>query len=209
MNRKPESICTVILIAVNIAVFLVLSLFGNTEDAIFMLKHGAMLEPCIVNEHEYYRIVTSIFLHFGISHLMSNMVMLGALGWNLEQIVGKVKFLIIYLVSGICGNLLSLFHGIYAKDYAVSAGASGAIFGLLGALLYVVIRNKGRIGNLTGRGLFFMAALSLYLGLTQSGIDNYAHIGGLISGFLLAVILYHGKKGEDNRSKMDPKQKIQ
>lgn len=193
MRNKPEAPCTVALIVINVAVFFIMSLFGNTEDVMFMLEHGAMFEPLITEEHEYYRIITSMFLHFGIEHLLNNMVMLGALGWNLELETGKIRFLIIYLVSGIGGNLLSLYLGVSSAEYAVSAGASGAIFGLMGALLYVAARNRGRMGRISGKGVLFMIALSLYFGITSSGIDNVAHIGGLLCGFILAVILYRKK----------------
>lgn len=193
MRQKPEAVCTTVIIVINVAVFLILSLFGNTEDAVFMLQHGAMYEPMVTQQHEFYRIFTSMFLHFGITHLLNNMVLLGALGWNLELEIGKIRFLIIYLVSGIGGNLFSLYFGISAETYAVSAGASGAIFGLMGALLYVVIANRGRLGRLSGRGMLFMVVLSLYFGFTSSGVDNWAHIGGLITGFVMAVILYRRK----------------
>lgn len=178
-----------------------MSLFGNTEDVMFMLEHGAMFEPLITEEHEYYRIITSMFLHFGIEHLLNNMVILGALGWNLELETGKIRFLIIYLVSGIGGNLLSLYLGVSSAEYAVSAGASGAIFGLMGALLYVAARNRGRMGRISGKGVLFMIALSLYFGITSSGIDNAAHIGGLLCGFILSVILYRKKNSYHARWK--------
>ena len=84
MRQKPEAVCTAAMIIINIAVFLILSVFGNTEDAVFMLRHGAMYEPMVMQDHEVYRIFTSMFMHFGISHLLNNMVLLGALGWNLE-----------------------------------------------------------------------------------------------------------------------------
>lgn len=192
MKKRPEEVCTVALIVINVAVFLILSAMGDTEDAVFMLNHGGMYEPLIVQEHEYYRLFTSMFLHFGMSHLLNNMVLLGALGWNLELETGKIKFLIIYLVSGLGGNLLSLYYdqSLPLGERAVSAGASGAIFGLMGALLYVVIANRGRLGRLSGRGMLFMIALSLYYGLTSTGVDNWAHIGGLVCGFILSVILY-------------------
>lgn len=192
MKKRPEAVCTVALIVINVAVFLMLSAMGDTEDAVFMMNHGGMYEPLIVQEHEYYRLFTSMFLHFGMSHLLNNMVLLGALGWNLELETGKIKFLIIYLVSGLGGNLLSLYYdqSLPLGERAVSAGASGAIFGLMGALLYVVIANRGRLGRLSGRGMLFMIALSLYYGLTSTGVDNWAHIGGLVCGFILSVILY-------------------
>ena len=169
-------------------------MFGDTEDAVFMLQHGAMYEPNIIEGHEYYRIFTCLFLHFGITHLLNNMVLLGALGWNLELEIGKVRFVIIYFASGIIGNIVSLFYDLTLEQPAVSAGASGAIFGLMGALLYVVIANRGRLGRLSGRGMLVMVALSLYFGLTSTGVDNLAHIGGVVSGFLLAVLLYRRKQ---------------
>ncbi len=193
MRKKPEAVCTTALIIINAAVFLILSVSGNTEDMYFMLEHGAVYEPFVVQGHEFYRLFTSMFLHFGIDHLLNNMVLLGALGWNLEMEIGKVRFLAVYLVSGIGGNIFSLYYGVRTQEYAVSAGASGAVFGLMGALLYVVIANKGRLGRLSGRGMMFMVALSLYFGITSSGVDNLAHMGGLVCGFVLAFILYRRK----------------
>ena len=190
MKQRPEAVCTIALIAVNVAVFFILSLFGDTEDAVFMMRHGAMYGYLVTHDHELYRLFTCLFLHFGIEHLLNNMVILGALGWHLEQQTGRIRFLLIYFGSGLCGNIVSLiFHGA-AQEHTVSAGASGAIFGLMGALLWVVIANHGRLGRLSGRGMLVMVALSLYFGLSSSGVDNYAHIGGLLSGFLLALLLY-------------------
>ena len=182
------------LIVINIAVFLLLSLFGDTEDAVFMMRHGAMYRELITQEQEYYRIITCLFLHFGITHLLNNMVMLGAVGWNLEMEIGKIRFLLIYFGSGILGNILSLWHDIQTDTNVVSAGASGAIFGLMGALLYVVIANRGRLGRLSGRGMLIMVALSLYFGFTSSGVDNLAHVGGLVCGFIMAAVLYRKKR---------------
>ena len=186
--------CTIFLIAVNVIVFFVLSFQGMTEDAGFMLEHGAMYVPYMMEGEEYYRLFTSMFMHFGFDHLTNNMVMLGAIGWNLEYEIGKIKFLIIYLGSGLCGNILSAFGDMITGEYAVSAGASGAVFGIIGALLYVAIRNRGKIGTVTGRGLVLMIGLSLYYGLTNSGVDNLAHVGGLVSGFILGVLLYWKRK---------------
>ncbi|MCC2255586.1 rhomboid family intramembrane serine protease [Ruminococcus sp. CLA-AA-H200] len=194
MRQKPEAMCTTVLIIANAAVFFIMLLIGDPEDTYFMMNHGAMYEPAIVEGQEYYRIFTSMFLHFGITHLLNNMVMLGALGWNLELETGKVKFLIIYFGSGITGNLLSLFINMSTGENVVSAGASGAVFGLMGALFYVVIANRGRIGRLSGRGMIFMILLSLYFGLTSSEVNNEAHIGGLICGFILAAVLYRRKR---------------
>ena len=195
MRNKPEAVCAAGLIIVNSVVFLILSMFGNTEDAYFMLQHGAMYGPSVTEAHEFYRLVTCLFLHFGIQHLLNNMVMLGALGWNLEKEIGKIKFLLIYFLSGIGGNLCSLLWDIKRGEQVVSAGASGAIFGLRGALVYRLVAWRATRVRLSGRGMLILVALSLYFGLTSSGVDNFAHIGGLICGFLFSVLLYRRKKG--------------
>lgn len=182
--------CTVLLVAANVIVFLVLSFQGMTENAGFMLQHGAMYVPYIIGKGEYYRLFTSMFLHFGYDHLFNNMIALAAMGWNLELDIGKIKFLIVYFVSGLAGNILSAWWDIQTGSMVVSAGASGAIFGIIGALLYVAIRNRGRIGEISGRGLVAMVVLTLYYGFTSGGVDNMAHIGGLAAGFLSGVLLY-------------------
>lgn len=189
MYRKKQP-CTILLIIVNVVVFFVLSFQGMTENVVFMLEKGAMYVPYVLEYGEYYRIVTSTFLHFGFDHLINNMISLGFLGWQLEQEMGKIKFLLIYFISGIAGNILSSVWEIFTGEYVVSAGASGAVFGIIGALLYVAVRNHGRIGDVTGRGLLFMVVLTLYHGFTSTGVDNLAHIGGFISGFVLGVLLY-------------------
>lgn len=194
--QKP--VITVFLAAVNIIIFFLLSFIGMTEDAGFLLKYGAMYVPYVMEYGEYYRIFTSMFLHFGFRHLMNNMVMLIALGWNLEIEIGKIKFLIIYIASGIGGTLLSMWYDIHAEEYVISAGASGAIFGLIGASIYVAVRNRGRFGNVSGRGLLFMAVLSLYYGYAGEGINNLAHIGGLITGMIFSILLYRKRQGKNS-----------
>ena len=194
MRRQPQAVCTTGLIVINVLVFFLLSLRGDTESGYFMLQYGAMYEPLVTDGHEYYRLITSLFLHFGIQHLLNNMVMLGALGYQLENEIGRIKFLLIYFISGIGGNLCSMYWNVSHGEQIISAGASGAIFGLMGALLYIVAVNRGRLGRLSGRGMLIMVALSLYFGLTSSGVDNSAHIGGLIWGILITVLLYRRKR---------------
>lgn len=191
---RRKAPCTIALAAVNVLVFLFLSFQGMTEDAGFMLEHGAMYVPDIIYMGKYYELFTSMFLHFGFEHLMNNMLTLVLLGYQLEYEVGKVRFLLIYFFSGIAGNLLSLAIELHTGDFAVSAGASGAIFGIVGALFYIALRNRGRIGSVSGRGLLFMVFLTLYFGYMSTGVNNAAHIGGVLGGFVLAVLLYHKKR---------------
>ncbi|OUQ49282.1 rhomboid family intramembrane serine protease [Lachnoclostridium sp. An118] len=195
---RRKAPCTAALIVVNVAVFIFLSFGGMTEDAYYMLQNGAMYLP-LLQQGEYYRMFTSIFLHFGFSHLVNNMLMLGVMGWQLELVIGRIKFLIIYFAAGLGGNVLSALAELRTGDYAVSAGASGAIFGIIGALLYIAVRNHGQIGNVSGQGILIMVVLTLYYGFTSSGVDNFAHIGGLAAGFVLAVLLYR-ERDEEFRS---------
>lgn len=187
--RRPAYINGV-LIAVNILYFFWLEFHGSTENAAFMVEHGAMYVPLVVREGEYYRLLTAVFMHFGISHLVNNMVILFVLGDNLERALGKVKYLVFYLICGVGANVFSMVVSIREYELAVSAGASGAIFGVIGGLLYVVIRNRGRLEDLSTRQLALFVACSLYFGFTSTGIDNAAHVGGLVLGFLLAAIFY-------------------
>lgn len=180
---------TGILVIINVIVFFVLSFGGMTESATYMLEHGAMYVPYIIENGEYYRFFTSMFLHFGFSHLLNNMVTLVIIGRNVEPVVGKIRFLLIYFVSGLGGNLLSFIGECATGDYAVSAGASGAIFGLTGSLLALTMIYRGRVGQVTMKDMIIMIVFSLYLGFSSQGVDNMAHIGGLICGFLVALLV--------------------
>ena len=96
MGRNRIPVLTILLVMINVIVFLCLSFGGMTEDGYYMLQHGAMYAPYFLEQKEYYRMFTSLFLHFGFDHLMNNMIMLGAIGWNLEYEIGKIKFIMIY-----------------------------------------------------------------------------------------------------------------
>lgn len=187
---KVKPVCNITVIVINIIAFIVLEFGGNTESAEYMLRKGAMAAPLIYNEHEFYRFITSLFMHFGINHLFNNMLVLFFLGDNLERAIGKIKYILIYLLSGISGSMLSLLLTNTNNGYVVSAGASGAIFGVMGALFSVVILNRGRLEDLTLKKLGFLIFLTLYQGFTSTGVDNFAHVGGMVAGIILALILY-------------------
>lgn len=182
------------LIIINVLAFIVLEILGDTTDAYFMLEHGAIYSPLVVEDGEYYRLFTAMFMHFGMDHLSSNVMALIFLGDNLERALGKVKYVILYIVSGLCAGACSVAFNMIVEDNVVSAGASGAIFGVIGALLYAVWRNKGRMEDLTGVRFTLMVIYMLFSGFTSSGVDNVAHVGGFVSGFLLSVILYRKKR---------------
>lgn len=190
MEELKKEPVTVFLILVNLLAFLAVEVTGGTEDTMHMIRCGAAYTPAVM-QGEYYRIFTSMFLHFGPQHLGNNMLVLFVLGKRLEHTAGKLRYLLIYLLGGIGGNLLCVFLELNSRDFAVSAGASGAVFAVMGAMIWAVIRGRGHIEDLSFRQVVIMAAFSLYFGFTSEGVDNAAHVGGLICGFLLSVIIYH------------------
>lgn len=194
MKELKKTPVTSALLLLNILVFLIVEITGGSENTMHMLNCGACFVPKVVWEHQYYRLFTSMFLHFGMSHLANNMLVLFVLGGRLEHAVKKKKFLVIYLLGGMFGNVLSIFLEWYTDKFAISAGASGATFAILGALIYLIIWNKGHLGDLSTRQILIIAFLSLYLGFTSNGVDNVAHVGGLMGGFLLALLFYPPRK---------------
>lgn len=181
---------TFVLIIINVIVYLALEILGDTESAKYMMEVGAIYPPYIVEKGQYWRLFTATFMHFGLPHLMNNMVILGSAGQILENALGKWKFLVLYLCAGIGGSALSCGQMLVSGDYGVAAGASGAVFGIIGALVWIVIVHKGRYESLTGKGLTIMIVLCLYYGVTAGNVDNWGHIGGLIMGFLICIIFY-------------------
>ncbi len=188
-NKKGKApVVTILMILINVAVWMILEALGSTQESLFMLEHGASYAPFILENGEWWRLFTSMFLHFGAQHLCNNMLMLGLMGMRLEYVLGGVRFGILYLASGLCGSLLSVWQEMNAGDIAVSAGASGAVFGVVGGLIAWAVWHKGQVEGLTLKGLFGMAALSLYYGFSTAGVDNWGHIGGFLGGIVIGCI---------------------
>lgn len=187
---KDMPVITGILVAVNIIYFIVIYANGGFNN-VTMVEFGAAFTPYITQRGEYYRIFTSMFMHFGIEHLISNMLALMVLGEALETYVGKIKYLIIYLLSGIIGGIVSVIAYTLKGSVVVSAGASGAIFGILGGLLCVTLKRRIGVGRerIDPGRLIMFALLSILSGFNDTGIDNYAHIGGLISGVIITAVI--------------------
>ena len=189
---------TLSLILLNSMVFLALSIFGSTSDVTYMVEHGALYTPLVLMDGQVYRLFTCMFLHFGLEHLVANMLSLWIFGERVENALGKAKLLFIYIFSGLFGSFLSLLSSIMLGSEAASAGASGAIFGIIGALFGIVTRNKGRFGDLTSGRVALLIGYSVMAGMTGQGIDNAAHIGGLIMGFVLGLFLYRTPAANKN-----------
>ena len=189
---------TLALVALNIVFFLWTEVNGSSEDIQNMYRWGAMYGPAITEDHEYWRLVTAAFLHFGISHIANNMFLLLLMGDRLERALGHVKYLILYLASAVGANLFSMVLNLRLDPETfyrtVSAGASGAVFGVIGGLLWAVVRNRGRLEDLSARQMMIFAGLSFYYGLTAAGVDSKAHFGGLVTGFVMCMFLYRPKR---------------
>ena len=179
------------IIIINIIIFLLPDVFSFLTDKEWIDENGAVIPVLVVENGEYYRLITSVFLHFSIRHLLNNMLVLFILGDRLEQILGGVRYLLFYLLCGLGANIVSLIFDLKMGDwYTMSAGASGAIFGVVGGLMWIVFMNRGRLGDLSSGQLAVMAFFTLYLGFTSSGVDNAAHVGGLLVGILLGIPFY-------------------
>ena len=170
MWKRSKNSINLVIVVCNILVFLAVTLTGGTESSRHMMDCGAAYAP-LIESGEYYRLFTSMFLHFGIQHLINNMLLLLFLGDYLERAVGKIRYLVIYLGGGLVGNLCSYLHELSlmktGEAPAVSAGASGAIFSAVGAMLVLLAFRKGRLEDLTFRRMAVMACHFLagrYLG---------------------------------------------
>ena len=153
------------------------------------LSWGANFGPA-TQDGEWWRLGTAMFLHFGIVHLLLNGLSLWEAGQLVERMYGRLRFISIYLIAGLFGNLLSL---VVQGNQAVSGGASGAIFGVYGAALVYLWRERAAISAhefkwLFGGGCVF-SVITIVLGFVIPGIDNAAHIGGLVAGILVSIVL--------------------
>jgi rhomboid protease GluP len=179
-----------IIIGINILIFLYVVLndmFLNRSD---ILRQGALSWKLVYQDKQYYRVVSSMFLHSGFEHLFNNMLVLVFVGDNCERALGKLKYLTVYLGSGIIAGICSISYNMLKNNRIYSVGASGAIFGIVGAMIYILIVNKGQLEDISSRQIILFAVFSLYGGITNAGIDNVAHIGGFIAGLILSIIIY-------------------
>ena len=177
------------LIAANILMFLAVAAERHFFGESMLFARGVLYPPAVVPGGQWYRLLSCCFLHFDITHLMNNMIMLAAVGRYVERYERTLVFLLHYLFAGIAGNLVSLYFYLQSDNKVYSAGASGAVFGMVGALLALALLRGGRIEGLKARGILLMIALSLISGFTASGINNAAHVGGLLFGFLSAYLI--------------------
>ncbi len=170
------------LIAANVIMFLGVQIIDLTgQNGLFLLGSKVNI---LIAFGEIWRLVTSMFLHADIMHLVFNMLMLYVIGRDIERFYGRSKFIVIYLVGGLIGSLASY---VFTTNNAV--GASGAIFGLMGANLYLLKLNPAVYKRLYGMDFVLLIAFNLVIGIIRPNIDMAGHVGGLIGGYVLAVSL--------------------
>lgn len=179
---------TIFLIFINVVVLLALEYFGNIDNVTYLYEHGAAEWYAVFELGEYYRLFTCMFVHFGMEHLISNMLMLAVLGSSLEPKMGSLQFLITYIVSGLCASLGSCLWYRYLGESVVSAGASGAIFGILGAMVVLVILNRDRMDRVFINRVVIIAVLLIVDGFFSEEVDYTAHLAGMIAGSVITLL---------------------
>ncbi len=182
INRN-KIILHYILIAINIfmyAVMLIICKIQNWPQEITLIVMGAKYNP-LIDAGQVWRLFTCMFLHMGVMHLLCNCYAIFLYGQYVERLYGRIRFLIIYTVSGLGGSVLS-----YLLSPNAAVGASGAIFGLIGCMFHFRDKHPSTFKKLFGPSLLIVLVLNLVLGFTQSSVDNFGHIGGFLWGYVTA-----------------------
>ena len=183
MQRRAP--LTYALLATNILVFIALEASGGSQNPLVLLKWGAKFTPAI-RAGQPWRLFTAMFLHAGVLHLAVNSYSLHNLGNVVERLFGTHRFALIYLIGGVWGSLASTFM---SDPRVLGVGASGAIFGLAGCLFYFGLRYPSHFRVLAGWRFIAIVLINLLIGFSSSHIDGYAHMGGLVGGFVAALAL--------------------
>lgn len=169
------------ILVIQTLLFLLMTFSGGSTNILVLLRFGA-LESTLLSQGEWWRLVTPVFLHIGITHFLFNSFSLYILGPQLEWLFGRWRFVLLYLLTGIMGNLATVYWG----TAGISAGASGSIYGLLGVYVYLFLFRRGSMDPETGKGLLALVGINLLISVVSPSINLMAHLGGLVAGLLLA-----------------------
>lgn len=177
---------TYVMMGLLVAVFVIETLAGGSDNPRTLIQFGANFAP-LVTTGDYWRLFTANFLHIGLMHLAFNLYALYIIGIEVEMFYGPARFLVIYLLTGLSGAIAS-----YALTYGLSAGASTAIFGLIGTLVAFFVRNRDVFGAMSRSrltNLMIIIAINVFYGMSVGTIDNFGHLGGFIGGLILGWLL--------------------
>ncbi len=188
VDWRALSWVNIILVALNVIIFLICTFTGD------LLYNKGAFQLRALWQGEWYRLFTSMFLHWNVEHLFSNMIVLYYVGAIVERRLGAVSYTALYVLSGLAGNIFSMGYEFFTNAYGSSAGASGAVFGVEGALLFLVMAHRGKLEYMTAGRVAFAIAFSLYCGFTSPGVNNAAHVGGVLMGFAAAAVSVACKK---------------
>jgi rhomboid protease GluP len=196
-DRINKSIITYSLIIINIIIFIITMIISQSIYNIniyTLIMMGAKFNQ-LIDQGQVWRLITATFLHGGLLHLVLNMYALKIIGSEVEYVYGKIKYIIIYVCSALGGSIFSYFF----NGDSISVGASGAIFGLFGAMLIFGFTNRAKIGKAYMMNILKVIGVNILLGVTISSIDNAGHLGGLLVGAIVAIIcsLTIGGKGNE------------
>ena len=192
INRLP--FFTYLFLGIQLIIFLAmeivgmkLGLFGGSENSAILYLFGAMSPQAIIENHEYWRFITPIFVHIGLTHIGINSLSLYFVGRILEPIIGHTRFFFLYILSGVMGNLLSFAFG---NAYGLSAGASTSLFGMFAAFIILgKIYSYHPMIQRMSQNMKLLIILNLVMNLFDSGVDILGHLGGAVGGILFMIIL--------------------
>ncbi len=188
---------TVTLLISNVILFLLCAFWPDAAAILYGM--GMLQATAVLEQGELWRVITCMFLHADTAHLFSNMIMLFFVGEIIERIMGSLPYLLLYLLSGIAGNLLSMAWDVAYGASGMSLGASGAVFGVMGAMLLLVLAQRHRMHKEVVFRIALGVGCCLYSGFTTAGINNAAHVGGMIGGFVCCGIWLLYKKQKQRR----------
>ena len=182
--KRPFIVYTIL--AINLLLWVCLELTGGSKDTENLMRFGGIsfLE---IRSGEYWRLLAAMFLHIGASHLAVNSLSLLIMGGMVEKVFSHIRFSIIYIVSGLGG---SAFSFLMIHPFSIGAGASGAVFGCVGALasFFLIHRQDlGQLGKQNLNAILILAAINFAFGFMMPGIDNWAHIGGFLAGIMVGI----------------------
>ena len=185
-TKAKFPVVIILMFVLNIIIFAV----QNISDSDFVLRFGINHE-LIFEYGQWYRLFTYMFIHGGLEHIACNCIALYIYGTRVEKYCGNFKTLIIYIVSGLAGGLLS---ALFNTGFAV--GASGAIFGLMAAVLVISKKSGQKIDGLGYMTLIIIAIMGIGMGMLDAGVDNFGHIGGFVGGLVISALVYGSKKSK-------------
>jgi rhomboid protease GluP len=193
LNRTPKhrhAIFSYAIIFINAVILLLMYLDGyNAENLAVPIRFGAIRADLIVYNNEWHRLFTAMFLHFGVTHLFANTFGILVFGLRLERWLGRRIFFIIYIFSGLLGSLFSLANLYFFHPYVISAGASGAVYGLIGAIFAYTRITKRSIEGINWYIMLIYIGIGMTMGFATPNIDNFAHLGGLLGGIIIGSIV--------------------